>query len=180
MYHWQFKAKDSEWNDGTGGFLEDSLYFDGTTTDTLFVLVGENDFRFGLEYRCIVTDAIGRRAISESAHAVDVLSLLSAEIVDTDEIDREYVKAGSVFSLHCEAKGGSGEYTYEWYTVRDKDASKAERIESCYVYEEGTENFSYFANRAFLSDAVEIYCVVSDSAGAKVTTGWIKILEKTN
>ena len=140
-YQWQYQNATGNW------------YNRARATEASFSIPAIN--KNGYTMRCVVTDSTGATVVSESASIIHTAPTLE---IETQPVNWEGPETETA-SFTVSAKGGTAPYTYQWqYQSKGKWYNRSGAT---------SETFSISANGR---DGYTVRCVVTDAAGASVTS----------
>ena len=147
----------------TFSYTKPTYSFDGKLAEELTCVLDPTDKTLGTysapqvaafghcEFWCIVTDAAGNRARSDSAEVFKPLAI-DIQPQDTNMLGQKSVE------LECVAKGGVAPYSYQWFNAEGKSMGVGETLTSISISETG-EYFCMVLDRenAVYSEIVKVY-----------------------
>jgi hypothetical protein len=151
-YTWQFYS-----NTGWSDLTEDMIFEpEGQGTEVIRVLI-PNEELFGLKIRCIVTDANGKTAISDTVH---VYKRFEANLShSTLYFDRDDPLVPVTVVVTPGSLKGKGPYTYRWH--RWYSDTKTWYSDSTWDPDDNTYN----AYWSYDEVTMQVYCEVKDADG---------------
>ena len=136
-YQWQYKTASGNWKDRSGATEKD------------FSILAKG--REGMEFRCVVTDADGNIANSDSAKIIYAAPKL---IIETQPADWEGEESGRA-EFTVAAANGTEPYTYQWQ-YKTASGNWKDRADA------NAKDFSILAKGR---EGMEFRCVVTDADG---------------
>lgn len=127
-YKWQVAAGNSSWRDADGSW---SI---GYNADAFSFSVRDDQFYIGYEYRCVITDAAGKSVTSKTVTVLQKAQPLAVRIEDGGREIEYNIQSGQKKTLTANVTGGTGPYTYTWYTrLHNRDPWEKVSSEATYV-----------------------------------------------
>ncbi|MBQ8912087.1 MAG: SprB repeat-containing protein, partial [Clostridia bacterium] len=118
----------SSWRDADGSW---SI---GYNTDAFSFSVRDDQFYIGYEYRCVITDAAGKSVTSKTVTVLQKAQPLAVRIEDGGREIEYNIQSGQKKTLTANVTGGTGPYTYTWYTrLHNRDPWEKVSSEATYV-----------------------------------------------
>lgn len=124
--------------------------------------------------RCVIKDADGRSAASAAA-SISLAADTPAPLKITSQPKDASAKNGEYVSFRVEAEGGTGTYKYDW------------QLSSAYLYTIGqwmsagknSDTYGFYVDAKDFENGTMVRCVITDTAGNKVTSNPARITEGT-
>jgi hypothetical protein len=161
-YTWQCYAN-TGWIDITEDMI---LEPEGLGTEKISLRI-TNEGLFGMQIRCVVTDANGKTAISNTAHIYKRFSAALSH--STLYFDREDPSVKVTVSVTPGSLKGQGPYTYRWHRWYSDDRT---------WYKDSTwdpDDNTYNAYWSYDEVTMQVYCEVKDADGNIATTQTLTI-----
>ena len=147
-YQWQYKNARGVWYD-RGGATEETFSISAKGRD-------------GYTVHCVVTDAAGASVTSDDVQIVITASELA---IETQPVNWEGPETGTA-SFTVVAKDGTAPYSYQWQYKNARGV----------WYDRGGATEATFSIPAKGRDGYTVHCVVTDAAGASVTSDDVQIV----
>lgn len=165
-----------QWQMNQGGGWEtigSNAYFQDVASASLKARITGQDLYYGIQYRCVVTDADGRSAVSDAAKVTERTSTVTrptAPLAITAQPQSKMAAENTWVTLTVTASGGAGETTYWWQLSSDSGNSWVDINDHPDRFQGGTTN-SLKVKVAHAREAFLYRCVVRDKAGTRVNSG---------
>ena len=170
-----------QWQMNQGGGWEtigSNAYFQDVTSASLKARITGQDLYYGIQYRCVVTDADGRSAVSDAAKVTERTSTVTrptAPLAIAAQPQGVSAKVNDWVTFNVAVSGGKAPYTYQWQYSPD-----------------GGHNWGFIAGdgenyyRGSMTDALEVKvgmheeeyayrCLITDASGESVTSAAARV-----
>lgn len=172
-YQWEYANDSFDFEPITE---EDKNWASGYNKAELSIYVINDDFDEHYRYRCVVTDADGRKAVSQEAKPIRKTPVITVHPKSVAKDNDGYV------TFTTAAEGGTGGYSYQWQ-CRDKNGNIVDLTSANASTNNVTIYRGYNTNTLKILVTMDIFtygyqyrCVVIDSAGNQTMTGFVDVL----
>ena len=139
------------------------------------IMADLDDQIYGTEYRAAVSDLLGNTIYSEPFKINAYDAPLTVEFDYLDGTDSINVYENQDVTLYCQAAGGNGDYSYEWYFIKDADSSERYPVSEYGITDNGRNTLSFHTSKKFFEDRVEFVCFARDTVGHIATTSYVRL-----
>ncbi len=164
-YVWQ-ALKDGKSAYNLTSIAKSEEWANGFDKDTLNIMLTEQQYAFGMSFRCMITDAAGNIAYSEAYIPTP------HDLVIAKHPESVYANYGDEVQFKVKALGESGSaLTYKWRYIYDgaktfKDILPTDSWASGY----NTDTLTIHVEKTELTNHVYYHCVVTDAEGNEAIT----------
>ena len=164
-YEWQ-ALKDGKTAYNLTSIAKSDEWANGFNADTLNIKITEQQFAFGMSFRCMITDAAGNIAYSKD-YAPEVFGIVIA-----NHPESVYANYGDEVQFKVKALGASGsKLTYQWRYIYD-GAKTFKDVLPTDTWASGcnTDTLTISVEKTELTNHVYYHCVVTDQDGNTATS----------
>lgn len=164
-YVWQ-ALKDGKTAYNLTSIAKSEEWANGFDKDTLNILITEQQYAFGMSFRCMITDAAGNIAYS------DAYIPTPHDLVIAKHPESVYANYGDEVQFKVKALGESGSaLTYQWRYIYDGAKSFKDVLPSdTWASGCNTDTLTIQVEKTELTDHIYYHCVVTDAEGNEAIT----------
>lgn len=176
-YQWQMRYEGSaDWSD-----LKDNAVVDGADTDELWIMVEQQDFDYGYQYRCKITDAKNNSVFSEAARVTNKnhgRPVTSVALTVTEQPQDETREAGEQATFKVAVTGGKAPYTYQWQLRNEGSTDWSNLSNNAVINGAKTNELWTVVDEQDFIYGYQYRCVITDAKGTVICSEAARILEK--